>query len=193
MDLHAAPIEWVLIVSSVFGVVINAMLLRSAIHVQDRLRLDNAATPPELIIAAATVRQESLRIGKHTLICMAGCLSIFLPPPPPNIIDVPQVLVTFSTLIAVSLLMSITSLLERSTQKAVEREATTAFVTQSEKVQVALEIAVTAHRQETADIAEKLHDEATVAADEFRGLVHNIDKKIDVLNIKKEPPQKGEM
>lgn len=191
MDLHAATIEWVLIVASTVGIAINAMLLRTAIHVQDRLRRDNSATPPERIISAATVRQESLRIGKHTLICMAGCIAVFLPPPPPDIVDVPQVLVTFSTLIAVSLLMSVTSLLERSAQKAIYRESTTAFVTQANKAKDALEDAVLAHRKETAEIAEKLHGEATEAADKFRGLVHNIYKKIDVLNTKKEPPEKA--
>lgn len=119
VELHAAGIEWAWVAFGIGGVTASAMLFRTALIVQTRIVHDENATQPERIIAAAVSRQEALSLGKQMLILTGGLISLFLAPPPPDVFDVPQTAVGILTLIGVSVLLTLTSILERKAQRQV--------------------------------------------------------------------------
>lgn len=123
MSLHAAPIEWVWVVVTAAGVIVNVSMFRSAVRMQVALLHSDMVpvTPAERIVAAANVRQEALRLGKQVMMLVGGTIAVFLPPPPPSLGYVPQTAVSASVIIGVSFLMTITSLNEQAAQRMISQ------------------------------------------------------------------------
>lgn len=113
VSLHDSPLEWIFFISSMISCALSIFTLRDAIIDSAYLRA-SGKNGNRRIVADANIRGEQFRLSISAVMMLASFTSLFLEPPPPDYIVLPQSAMLLGAWIVVSTLMSGWSLIDSS-------------------------------------------------------------------------------
>lgn len=122
INLHASPIEWVFLSTTILLSVYTTFALYTAIT-DAAFLLANGVNGPRSIIATQNIREEAIKLGISVVMIGVSLPSLFLQPPPPPYALVPQSLLATCGWCLVAGLMIISSALSRMARRRLQKLA----------------------------------------------------------------------
>lgn len=116
------PIEIVWLTVSVVVMTLSVWALREAI-VDSAFMVAHNINGPRKVVADASIREESIKVGISIVMLVAATASNFFPPPPPEYSEMPQLLIAMLAWNAAALLMAVSSLLNRTVRRKLAQYA----------------------------------------------------------------------
>jgi hypothetical protein len=150
---HATPVEGLFAFFAFVSTGISIYALRDAM--MDSAVLAAArVNGPRRMIADNNIHQEQLRLAVAAVMLLTAVSFLFLEPPPPDYIQLPQSLVGLIAWILVSSMLTVSSLIDKSIRKKLQRYAPMEVQTESVTVEAPDENS----EHPEADIIKAAHD-----------------------------------
>ena len=127
---HATPVESTFTLISLAAVAISIYALRDA-HIDSSILAAAKVNGPRRAIADNNIHQEQLRFGISVVMVLASISFLFLEPPPPDYMTLPQSLVGLIAWCMVSGMVMVSSLIDKSIRKKLQQYAPLEVQTQS--------------------------------------------------------------
>lgn len=127
---HATPIEVIFTIVALASEIVSIYALRDAL-IDSTVQAAAKINGPRRLVADNNIRQEQLRLSISSVMLMASCTFLVLEPPPPSYLVLPQSMVGLIAWIIVSLIIMISSLIDKSVRKKLQRYAPMEITTQS--------------------------------------------------------------
>lgn len=149
--IHATPIEGLFTIVSVLSTIVSIYALRSAM-IDAAVQAAAKINGPRRMVAENNIHQEQLRLAVSLVMVLASISFLFLEPPPPDYLLLPQSLVGLIAWILVSTIIMVSSLIDKSIRQKLQKYAPMEVTTRS--VTIAPPVTENGERPTPEDIIE---------------------------------------
>jgi len=127
---HATPIETVFTIVSVVSAIVSIWALRDAL-IDASVQAAAKVNGPRRMVAINNIHQEILRLSMSGIMVLASISFLFLEPPPPDYLFLPQSLVGLIAWILVASIIMVKSLIDMSVRQKLQKYAPLEVTTKS--------------------------------------------------------------
>lgn len=127
---HATPVETVFTLVSIVASIVSVYALRDAL-VDAAVQTAAKVNGPRRMVALNNIHQELLRLCMTGVMVLASISFLFLEPPPPDYLFLPQSLVGLVAWVLVASIIMVKSLIDMSVRRKLQKYAPIEVMTQS--------------------------------------------------------------
>lgn len=154
---HMTPMELVFCVLSMTALSVTTHSWRDA-HIDSAILSAAKLNGPRRVVADNNIQQEQLRFGLALLLTLTSWSFLVLSPPPPQYNTLPQTLVGLGSWNLVAIIVTASSLIDKSIRKRLQRYAPIEVQTNSTTIQPAPEPEKTAKGHEADALMKRVEE-----------------------------------